>query len=380
MLKYLDQIVGQPKVVKLLSNFLNSDKIPHAFLFTGENGLGKEHAALCFSKELNSTYNSEDVISQISNLAEPFVKYIFPLPRGKNENNDSSPYEKLNSDEMNLVKDELQKKIINPYYKISIPKANLIKVNSIRDLRKFISMSYSDINYRTVIISDAHLMNEESQNALLKNLEEPPSGVIFILITSKPDMLRETIKSRCWEIKFNYLKNEDIISILTKYFNYSKVQAENYAAFSLGSINEFLFIEGIDFEDVLNRTIVILRFALGRKFHSAIDEINKMVANEIESFKLLLFLILRWFNDLQKFKVKKEITFFVNHKETFQKFLTKFPEIKYLKIVTKIENLISLCSKNINLNILISDLVVELGKFTVETGIRTDKSPQKIRG
>jgi DNA polymerase-3 subunit delta' len=380
VLKYLDQIVGQPKVVKLLSNFLNSDKIPHAFLFTGENGLGKEHAAFCFSKELNSTHNSEDVISQISNLAEPFIKYIFPLPRGKNENNESSPYEKLNSDEMTLVKDELQKKISNPYYKISIPKANLIKVNSIRDLRKFISMSYSDINYRTVIISDAHLMNEESQNALLKNLEEPPSGVIFILITSKPDMLRETIKSRCWEIKFDYLKNEDLISILTKYFNYSNVQAENYAAFSFGTINEFLFMEGIEFEDVLNRTIVILRFALGRKFHSAIDEINKMVANDIETFKLLLFLILRWFNDLQKFKVKKEISFFVNHKETFQKFLTKFPEIKYLKIVTKIENLISLCSKNINLNILISDLVVELGKFTVETGIRTDKSPQKIRG
>lgn len=380
MLKYLDQIVGQPKVVKLLSNFLNSDKIPHAFLFTGENGLGKENAALCFSKELNSTHNSEDVISQISNLAEPFVKYIFPLPRGKNEDNESSPYEKLNSDEMTSVKDELQKKISNPYYKISIPKANLIKVNSIRDLRKFISMSYLDVNYRTVIISDAHLMNEESQNALLKNLEEPPVGVIFILITSKPDMLRETIKSRCWEIKFNFLKNEDITSILTKYFNYSKVQAENYAAFSLGSINEFLFMEGIDFEDFLDRTIVILRFALGRKFHSAIEEINKMVANDIEIFKLLLFLILRWFNDLQKFKVQKEISFFVNHKETFQKFLTKFPEIKYLKIVTKIENLISLCSKNINLNILISDLAVELGKFTVETGIRTDKSTQKIRG
>lgn len=380
MLKYLDQIVGQPKVVKLLSNFLNSDKIPHAFLFTGENGLGKENAALCFSKELNSTHNSEDVISQISNLAEPFVKYIFPLPRGKNEDNESSPYEKLNSDEMTSVKDELQKKISNPYYKISIPKANLIKVNSIRDLRKFISMSYLDVNYRTVIISDAHLMNEESQNALLKNLEEPPSGVIFILITCKPDMLRETIKSRCWEIKFNFLKNEDITSILTKYFNYSKVQAENYAAFSLGSINEFLFMEGIDFEDFLNRTIVILRFSLGRKFHSAIDEINKIVANDIDSFKLLLFLILRWFNDLQKFKVEKEISFFVNHKETFQKFLTKFPEIEYLNIVTKIENLISLCSKNINLNILISDLAVELGKFTVETGIRTDKSTQKIRG
>lgn len=380
MLQYLDQIVGQPKVINLLTNFLNTDRIPHAFLFTGENGLGKEHAALCFSKQLNATHNSDELINQISNLAEPYIKYIFPLPRGKNENDESLPYEKLTSDEMSSVKEELQKKINNPYYKISIAKANQIKVNSIRDLRKFISMSYSDIKYRMVIISDAHLMNEEAQNTLLKNLEEPPSGVIFILITSKPLMLRETIRSRCWEIKFNYLKNEDVIFILSEYFNYNREQAENYAAFSLGSINEAFLMEEINFDDFLNNTIIILRLALGRKFHSAIEEINKLVGNDVESFKLLLFLILRWFNDLQKYKVGKEISFFVNHKETFQKFLTKFPEIKYLNIVTKIENIIFLCSKNITLNILISDLVIELGKFTIKSGIRADKTTQKIRG
>lgn len=380
MSQYLDQIVGQTKVVNLLNNFLNTDRIPHAFLFSGENGLGKEHAALCFSKQLNSTLNSEELINQISNLAEPYVKYIFPLPRGKNESDESSPYEKLTPDEMSTIKEELQKKIINPFYKISIPKANQIKVNSIRDLRKFLSMSYSDINYRMVIISDAHLMNEEAQNTLLKNLEEPPAGVIFILITSKPLMLRETIRSRCWEIKFNYLKNEDIIFILSKYFSCNNVEAENYAAFSLGSINEAFLLEGINFNDFLDKTIVILRFALGRKFHSAIDEINKLVVNDVESFKLLLFLTLRWFNDLQKFKAGKEISFFINHKETFQKFLTKFPEINYLNIVSKIENLIFLCSKNITLNILISDLVVELGKFTIKSGIGINKTTEKIRG
>lgn len=368
MFEYLDKIVGQPKVVKLLSNFINSDKIPQAFLFTGEDGIGKENAALCFTKELNSSAGDENILRQISNLSEPFVKYIFPLPRGKNEDDESSPYEKLSPDEISLIKDELQKKISNPFYKISLPKANSIKVNSIRDLRKFISMSYSDLNYRTIIISDAHLMNEESQNALLKNLEEPPPGVIFILVTSKPDLLRETIKSRCWQIKFDYLKNEEIINILMTYFNYSKTEAANFAAFSLGSINQLIYLENIDFEDALNRTIVILRFAMGRKFDSAISEINKMVSNDIDTFKLLLSLILRWFNDLQKYRVKKENLYFVNHQETFQKFLTKFPEADFIELILQIEKIISLCSRNINLNILISALTVELAKFTIEAG------------
>lgn len=377
MSEYLDKIIGQPKVVKFLSNFLHSDKIPHAFLFTGEDGLGKENAALCFSKALNASSVNQNIIKQISNLSEPYIKYIFSLPRGKNEDDESSPYEKLNSDEMNLVKDELQKKIDNPYYKISIPKANLIKVNSIRDLRKFLSMSYSDVTFRTIIISDAHLMNEESQNALLKNLEEPPAGVIFILITSKPDLLKETIRSRCWEIKFDYLKNEEIVRILKTQFNYSEKEAINYAAFSFGSINQLIHLENIDFDEVLNKTIIILRFAMGRKFDSAFEEINKMVSNNTESFKLLLSLTLRWFNDLQKFKVHNENLFFINYKETFQKFLSKFPETEFVEIIFKIEKLIPLCSRNINLNILVSAFIVDLAQFTLEAANNNHKNKIK---
>ena len=67
-------------------------------------------------------------------------------------------------------------------------------------------------------------MNEESQNALLKNLEEPPDGVIIILCTSSPEKLRETIRSRCWKVNFRPLPSQIVKEILINKFCIS----ENY--------------------------------------------------------------------------------------------------------------------------------------------------------
>jgi DNA polymerase III subunit delta' len=173
----LDKIPGQERVKQILNNFFQSKSIPHAFLFTGIDGVGKDNTAIQFAKALATNENSkesEKAVRLIEQLQEPYVKLIFPLPRGKNETDTSSPTEKLTQDEIELVREQIDIKSGNPFHKISIPKANTIKINSIRDIKKFLSMDYDEIGYRFVIISDAHLMNEEAQNALLKSLEEPP--------------------------------------------------------------------------------------------------------------------------------------------------------------------------------------------------------------
>ena len=201
MHNYFEDIHGQERVKNILSNFNSTSKIPHALLFTGLEGVGKEAIAVKFAQSVNSVLldgNEKDkVLKLISNLSEPYLKYILPLPRGKNETESDGPTDKLSEDEIELLREELQKKINNPYYIIAIHKANTIKINSIREIKRILSLDFSDIAYRFIIIASAHLMNEASQNALLKNLEEPPEGVIFILITPYPERLRETIRSRC---------------------------------------------------------------------------------------------------------------------------------------------------------------------------------------
>ncbi|MCU7517078.1 MAG: hypothetical protein HF307_11930, partial [Ignavibacteria bacterium] len=235
----LQCIKGQKAAGDLLYKIYSSGKIPHAFLFSGPDGVGKHFMAMKFLELLNTpsgdgTNNS--TVLKVRNLSEPFVKFVMPLPRGKNETGENSPTEKLSAEALEQLKEELEKKVKNPYYKIGLQGANNIKISSIREIKKFQSLTYEEAKYRAVIISDAHLMNDEAQNALLKSLEEPPEGIIFLLITPFKNELLPTIISRCWTVNFDPLDSGVLSEILTGYFNIDKALAEKISVFSNGSL------------------------------------------------------------------------------------------------------------------------------------------------
>lgn len=365
MTDYFKNINGQKRVKKILSNYNLVSKIPHALLFTGPDGVGKENFAIRFAQSVNSTLLNEEkkerVLNQISNLSEPFVKYIIPLPRGKNETDSDTPTAKLSNDEMDLLHEELSKKIKNGYHKIKLPKANNIKINSIREIKKFLSLEFSDVACRFIIISSAHLMSEPAQNALLKNLEEPPPGVVFILITSFPKRLRETIRSRCWVINFDPLSYEELVSVLTKYFNVDKNIANTVAPFADGSVTMALKLIEMDIGDLSEKTISILRYSFGKKFHSAFNELNSLLAEQgPDNIQLIIKMIITWLNDLQKYKKNVDHYFFKQHKETLEKFNSKFPNVEPKDLVYRIDKLSSYVKNNININLLSANLIFEL--------------------
>lgn len=364
MNEYLFQIKSQHKTATALSQIINSGMIPHAFLFQGNDGVGKEFMALQFAKSLAEKYSessSRELIFNIAKLNEPYIKYIYPLPRGKNETDSSSPFEKLSEEEIDLIKSELNKKSGNPFYKIEIPKAKNIKIASIREINKFLSISYDDIKYRIILISDAHLMNEESQNALLKNLEEPPSGVIFILCTAYPERLRETIRSRCWTLNFNPIDDEDVVDILVKYFSIDKHLAEKVVPFASGSITSALELIENDFDDLKERTIRILRYSFGKKFHTAFSEFSEIIENSDQTqLKLIIKMIITWLNDIHRFRTNYQYYFFKDHLETLQKFQSKFPEIELTEVTNRIDNISRILRNNVNLNTAIANLISEL--------------------
>ncbi|MEE9449791.1 MAG: hypothetical protein V3V72_07020 [Ignavibacteriaceae bacterium] len=364
-------IQSQSRVQKILTRFINTSKIPHALLFTGIEGTGKDYIAIKFAQELNlksgKTNDREKQVKLISQLSEPYIKYVFPLPRGKNENDESSPTEKLSSQVIELVQGELKKKIENPYHRIIIPKANAIKINSIRDIKRFLSLDFSELNYRVIIISNAHLMNEPAQNALLKNLEEPPANVIFILTTTYPSRLRETIRSRCWNINFAPLAEEEVVNILRDFFGQDKEIAESVAPFSDGSVQTALKLIDMDFYNLRETTISILRYSLGRKFNSAFDEVNKVMANQsADNIKLVIKMIITWLNDLQKHRYQLKKYFFKEHVETLEKFNTKFPGVDLQNITFTLDKLSTLVKSNININLLTANLIFELSALAAK--------------
>lgn len=149
------QTLGFEKNKKLFENAIKDDSLSHAYLFSGQEMIGKR----TFASELASYITTSS------------------QPPGNNP-------------------DIL---VISPADSES---GQSIAIGEMRKIKSFISLSPYASQYKFIIIDDAHLMTTEAQNALLKVLEEPNESSIFILVTAYPDTLLLTIISRCQEIKF----------------------------------------------------------------------------------------------------------------------------------------------------------------------------------
>lgn len=361
-----NEIIGQQKVKIILDKIIKSQRIPHALLFSGKEGVGKEYTAIQFAKSLalqNQDLSNKDfIINSINNLNEPYIKYICPLPRGKNENDNDLPYDKLKPDEIISIQKELVKKSENPYYSIRIPNANNIKISSIREISNFISFSYEENFKRIIIISNAHLMKDEAQNALLKNLEEPPENIIFILCTPYPELLKETILSRCWKINFENLTPDEVKQILINYYNINVELAYKISELSLGSVKTAIEYYEYDLDLLLDKVIKILRYSFGKKYHSALIEMEEVIADKV-LFKLIISLIVLWFSYYDKFRFGNFNIPILQFEETVKKFTQKHSNIELINILKYLDEFYYKLDRNINPNIIGVNLISKLSSL-----------------
>lgn len=360
-------IEGQTRAENLLNTIINKNKIPHAFLFEGKEGVGKFYSAIQFSKFINKKFVNESILHRIERFEAPYVKYIIPLPRGKNETPDDGPLEKLDEDTISLLQDEIIRKSKNPFYKIKIEKANNIKISSIREISKFTSFDYSDINYRTILIEHADLMNEQSQNALLKNLEEPPSGTIFILITSNLDKILTTIKSRCWIVSFQSLPTQIIEKILIDKFDIKKQDAELISVFSGGSVDFALKLYELEINEFSEKVIKILRFSFGGYYNTVYNLMENIAKNnEAGILKVLVGMIFYWLIDVERNRKNIDLINFNFHKDTIIKFNSKFSKTNINSLYSKLNRLMNLIDSNVSLNIILLNIIFELRYLLLE--------------
>lgn len=205
-------IVGHKKQFAYLKKIYLSNNLPHALLFSGPDRIGKRKVALEFAKFVNCAENDPRKrpcgicrnCTLIENNQFPDVIWIFP--------------EKVSS------KGILRKEI---------------KISHIRELKRKISLKKYQSPLRIIIIDEAHYLNQEAQGALLKVLEEPRGNTLFILITSFPNLLLSTIRSRTEEIKFYSPSKKEIYDFLTKK-GLSKGKIDMLYFFSSGKIGEMI--------------------------------------------------------------------------------------------------------------------------------------------
>ena len=369
MHELLLDVKGQSSASSLLNNIYTSQRIPNAILLTGTEGVGKFYSALQFLKMING--NSEIINQKISNLAEPYLKLIQPLPRGKSETNFDLPLDKLSQEDIDSINEQIKQKSNNPYYQIKINNANNIKINSIREINKFLALNYNEINYRGIILIDAHKMSTEAQNAFLKNLEEPPENAIFLLLSDQPELLLSTIKSRCWTVNFAPLSNFELKQILLTKFNYSEETEdaiEEILPFSNGSATTAVTYLETNFEKIVQKTISVLRYSLAGKYFTASKEFSSLLESSSEiDIKNIIDLIIMWFNDTLKMKYNINGVKFKNYTDTLEKYNSRFYYFDINEIVNNLNRTKNAIDNNVNLNLIMMKIIFDISSIGMKT-------------
>ena len=207
-------LIINEKIWPKLEKMFHSNQIPHALLFHGPEGSGKEAHAIELASLIN--YKTKADIEKIKIFQHPSIHLIVPLIKEKNINKNSDALNTLSEKSLELLINMKKQKMLNPYYKISFPKKSTILINSIRDIKKNIHLNNTDY-YNIYLIFEAEKLcypRNEAGNALLKVLEEPPDKTIFILVTSQKEKILDTIQSRCCDFYFKKIKMEKIIKYL----------------------------------------------------------------------------------------------------------------------------------------------------------------------
>jgi len=360
-------IYGHARLKEVLLKIAFSEKEPNVFLFVGPEGVGKFAIALRYAQISSIGRVSEKeffenpIFKRIANLAEPRIKLALPSPPSTEAGEDNSTKKKLSTSEIACL-EEINLKKNNPYASLDSSSSKTIRIDTIREIINFVSYKYDEVNKRFIIIPNADMMNMEAQNSLLKTLEEPPEDVFFILLTSKPNQLLETIKSRCRIFYFGTLGKEDIARILEEYFGINKNRSMILASFSDGSISEAEKLLKKDIDDFKQKCVNFLRNVFVSKYYSAYKILNFNFGSqqEKEDFKFFLKILQFWFNSVQKNLYELDDEKFKSEKEIFIKFNQKYKNFNYTKAVYLLDKYLSVLDRNANPNVVLNNLVLEL--------------------
>ncbi|HET9399772.1 MAG TPA: DNA polymerase III subunit gamma/tau [Candidatus Acidoferrales bacterium] len=184
-----EDVIGQQHVTQTLQNAIRSGRIAHAYIFSGARGVGKTTTARILAKALNC------------------AKGPTPTP----DNTCDSCKEITAGNSLDVIE---------------IDAASNRGIDQIRELRDMVRYAPASGRYKVIILDEAHMLTDEASNALLKTLEEPPDRVIFVMATTEPEALADTIRSRSQHFHFRALQFQEITAALADVAKKEGLRAE----------------------------------------------------------------------------------------------------------------------------------------------------------
>lgn len=384
------RVIGQERVKEALLRDIQAGRLPHAILFHGPAGSGKDAMALELARVLHCERNGSEACGEcgscvrMQSMQHPDVHFVTALPRGKDEDPGDGPLDKVEQSDVRAIRAALEAKAKQPYLRLAIPRANVIKINSIREIRRIAPLASADRGGKTFIISRADMMEAEGANALLKTLEEPPRGTLLVLTTDRPEDLPRTVLSRCRTLRFDPLGEEEILAALLRLpepdaaapLRPPKPDPETAALaarLANGSYTAALELLGEDVRGERARAVEFLRRTVVGDT-AAVWDIVEDLAGPKDRRRVARFLgfLQAWLRD--GFVLRHGGTILnVDDREALERFRGNLPRADLPRALAATERALSLVERNVYISLVLLQLTIHLRRALLDD--RTGSTP-----
>ncbi len=231
----LREIIGHRRLTTLIARAIDRDSLPPTLLFAGPSGVGKWAVARATAQAVNCLERVPGA-NDLATDACGKCRACDRVARG------------VHVDVIAIEPDDRAS----------------IKIDVVREVLSKTGFRPFEGRRRVVLIREADTLETASQNALLKSLEEPPPGTMFILTTALPGALLPTVRSRCMRLRFGRLTTTEIAAALIRDHDYSDVDAKQTAPIADGSIGQALALIDSDLSMFRELAMGLLRQSAGR--------------------------------------------------------------------------------------------------------------------
>lgn len=269
-------ILGNDMVKDHFKKAIEGHKVSHAYILTGEAGMGRKSIANAFAMTLLCEKGGSEPCmvchscKQVLGGNHPDLIYV--------------THEKPASIGVDDIREQINDTImIRPY------------------------SSY----YKIYIVDEAEKMTVQAQNALLKTIEEPPSYAVILLITTNQEAFLPTILSRCIQLKLKPLKDFTVKSYLTEHLHVPDKEAEVCAAFARGNLGKAIHLSSSDeFKELYQKVMSVIKSVGDMDITMLLDCIREIKDQKFE-MNDMLDLMQFWFRDVLMFKVTKDMNLLI---------------------------------------------------------------------
>ncbi|MCM8783651.1 MAG: DNA polymerase III subunit delta' [Candidatus Omnitrophica bacterium] len=314
--------IFQESIINLLINSFKQNKLSHAYIFLGPEGVGKAFTAKyfaqfvnCENKDISPCFRCSNCI-KIENGNHPDVHWVRP------EDNSQG-----------------------------------IKIEAIRNLQERVSLKPYEAKFKIFVIEKADFILEDAGNCLLKTLEEPPGNSLLILLAEERERFLPTIISRCQLVRFPLLKREIIEKFLQDNYHLDKIKTYFYSKLAEGSIGKAITL--VNSHYINKRNLVLENFLKNKELG------NELLWKEKRNFLEALSLLSGIFRDvlLEKFGLDNLIIN-IDQKDLIREITLLYSPKELYNLIDRFIFYYGFIQHNANLRLAFTNLEMDLERKT----------------